>query len=216
MSDDDVAAAQSLEDFWASTLFLYQSWPPTTKNHRQATCGCAVPRDAWVTAAASSPATAGCPLCNNGNNNNNNETSPNNKIVAILDGYAHSLQGNNKDASSSTDQDPSRPLLSFKYGAVAYHVGLPRVRPPSNNQQRSRSFWFWFLSSRSSNKTSANDVYYAQDHVAYLLGLESTEMKVKDCARKQNLYDRVPLCTKRVSCYYRFGLGTLQGQSIVS
>ena len=159
---DPSTTTRELEDFLAETFFLYQS--PV------ATCGCAVPRRTWMASSSSSSSSSRtCPLCGGSNDT---------KIVAVLDGYTHSLQG---EAMTTKEEGTAaqRPALSFKYGPLSYHVGLPDKRP-SSVQSTSRSSSSWFSLFVSNTSAASNAPYCAQEHVAHVLGLECAEMKVRD------------------------------------
>jgi len=143
----------TLDDFFSSTLFLYPKWPGGEP------CGCAIPRETWL--SASTAATVSCPLCG----------TPE-KVVAVVDGYTHSLQTNN---SNIGDKEQGRPTLLFKHGSLTYQVGLPKQNPRSSSPRLFSfpTFGWFFLGGQN------DTIYYAQNHLAYILGLELSEMKVR-------------------------------------
>lgn len=140
----------SLEDFFASTFFLYHNWPATASE----TCGCAVPRETWLGSSSQSTVRT-CPLCST------------EKIRSVLDGYAHSRL-------KQENTEESRPRLAFKHGSLTYSVGLPE-EAPSSPERYSLSLFGWPIFRKGENATQ----YHAQNHLAYVLGLQQREMKVR-------------------------------------
>lgn len=205
----------TLEDFFSSTFFLYTTWPVTTGGGDETSCsccGCAVPRDTWLaTTTTTQQRRRTCPLCG---------TASKNGIVAVADGYTHSLRasiaGDDGDGDGDEDSDTRktppegrrRPTLLFKHGSLIYHVGLPPQKPVAAFSLSRQ--WFsvlgWFFGGDSG---SENGTYLAQDHIAYVLGLELPETKVRerrvtlDRVTKRRLIeaDRNGLTTT-VSCPY--------------
>ena len=141
----------TLEDFFSSTFFLYPKWPGGEP------CGCAGPRETWLAAS-----TAGsCPLC-----------GASDKVVAVLDGYTHSLETDNSYSSNEKEQD--RPKLMFKHGSLTYQVALPPQKPQSSSSRLlSFSLFGWFVLGGQRDAS-----YFAQNHLAYILGLELSESKM--------------------------------------
>lgn len=118
------------------------------------TCGCAIPRQTLLPLLAASMRELFCPLCGRSG-----------IVSTILDGYTHSIKTNQVEPAERRS-----PLL-FKYGSLSYHVSLPKGNP-SGTAKRPLAF-LWPLN------THRNGEYLAQAHVAYVLGLELTETKVR-------------------------------------
>ena len=171
----------NLETFFSETFFLYSQLPA-----HHGTCGCAVPRDALLSTLHSQPSGSvplTCPLCGTAD-----------KIVAVLDGYSHSLMTTSKheekgDRIEAVAERTRSPLV-FKFGSVAYQVGLAPKRPSNAIERRTVISWnlFGLFGSRSSVAPS----HYAQNHMAYVLGLDQSKMKVS-ARRSFEVYRNIPI-----------------------
>lgn len=163
MPKEALSSSSDANDFLVETFFMYSAWPPKD------TCECAVPRDTWLTCLSQgrrNNSTPCCALCGDEKK----------KVVTVLDGYMHSclLHGSSPELQSRFGaglmKEQGRTPLAFKHGAIAYQVGLPLQRPNSSSHGGS-----WLTSSMKKDTAE----YYAQDHIAHVLGLERAEMKVR-------------------------------------
>ena len=154
------------------------------------TCGCAVPRDTALSSLLT------CPLCGAAD-----------KIVTVLDGYTHSLRTiTQKNDKEQPPPPQERPTLRCKHGSLTYQVGLPAQQPSSS--PRSFSVFGWFLGD------TKDAVYYAQNHLAYMLGLELSEMKVRSVGF--DLYEQSYLSEKQSRLTRIVHVDSLQRQNPLS